>query len=84
MLKYVFYTHIPRVIHSQLRSIFVQVERIELSSHPWQGRILPLNHTCAFCAPTRTRTWNSGSEDRRDIHFTMGAFNFTEKVLYFK
>jgi Zn-finger nucleic acid-binding protein len=24
---------------------FVRVERIELSSHPWQGRILPLNYT---------------------------------------
>ncbi len=23
---------------------FVRPERIELSSHPWQGRVLPLNH----------------------------------------
>ncbi len=25
--------------------IFVRVGRIELPSHPWQGRVLPLNHT---------------------------------------
>jgi hypothetical protein len=24
--------------------LFVRPERIELSSHPWQGRVLPLNH----------------------------------------
>ena len=24
---------------------FVRVGRIELPSHPWQGRVLPLNHT---------------------------------------
>lgn len=51
MLKYVFYTHIPKVIHNlvlypQLYNInvFVRIGRIELPSHPWQGRILPLNH----------------------------------------
>ena len=26
------------------------------------------------CAPARTRTWNDGSEDRCDIHFTTSAF----------
>lgn len=26
-----------------------------------------------FCAPRGIRTPNNGSEDRRDIHFTMGA-----------
>ena len=26
-----------------------------------------------LCAPARTRTWNDGSEDRCDIHFTTGA-----------
>ena len=31
-----------------------------------------------FCAPARTRTWNDGSEDRSDIHFTTGAIS----VLY--
>ena len=24
---------------------FVRVARIELASRPWQGRVLPLNHT---------------------------------------
>ena len=28
-----------------------------------------------FCAPTRIRTWNDGSEDRCDIHFTMEAYD---------
>ncbi len=43
--------------------IFVRVGRIELPSRPWQGRILPLNHTRILytfikldCAPTRIRT----------------------------
>ena len=27
----------------------------------------------ALCAPRGIRTPNNGSEDRRDIHFTMGA-----------
>jgi hypothetical protein len=26
----------------------VRPERIELSSHPWQGRVLPLNHDRSF------------------------------------
>ena len=59
----------------------VRNKRIELLSHPWQGRILPLNQFRFILkpsgAPTRTRTQNSGSEDRCDIHFTIGAFNFT-------
>ena len=29
-----------------------------------------------LCAPARTRTWNDGSEDRSDIHFTTGAFRY--------
>ena len=29
-----------------------------------------------FCAPARTRTWNDGSEDRCDIHFTTSAYAF--------
>lgn len=29
-----------------------------------------------LCAPARTRTQNSGSEDRCDIHFTTGAYSF--------
>ncbi len=28
-----------------LLSIIVRVERIELSPQPWEGRVLPLNHT---------------------------------------
>ena len=28
-----------------------------------------------ICAPTRIRTWNDGSEDRCDIHFTMEAYD---------
>ncbi len=28
-----------------IRNFFVRVGRIELPSHPWQGRVLPLNHT---------------------------------------
>ena len=28
-----------------LRSLLVRVRRIELRSRPWQGRVLPLNHT---------------------------------------
>ncbi len=94
MLKCVFYTHIHIVIHNltykdfNKKLKFVRNRRIELLSHPWQGRILPLNQfRFVFkppCAPTRTRTQNSGSEDRCDIHFTIGAFNFTQKVLYFK
>jgi hypothetical protein len=27
------------------RFLYVRVGRIELPSHPWQGRVLPLNHT---------------------------------------
>ena len=38
--NYVFYTHIPIVIHS-----FVRVGRIGLPSNPWQGLVLPLNYT---------------------------------------
>ena len=29
-----------------------------------------------ICAPARTRTWNVGSEDRCDIHFTTSAYAF--------
>lgn len=29
-----------------------------------------------LCAPARTRTWNDGSEDRCDIHFTTSASAF--------
>lgn len=54
---------------SFLRFIFVRIQRIELWSRPWQGRILPLNHTRnenhytenprGFqCAPGRSRTCN--------------------------
>ena len=64
----------------------VRVGRIELPSHPWQGRVLPLNHTRILleiiakysylqriCAPGGIRTPTIGSEDRCDIHFTTGA-----------
>ena len=27
----------------------MRVRRIELLSHPWQGRVLPLNHTRLHC-----------------------------------
>ncbi len=72
---------------------FVRDRGIEPLTRPWQGRILPLNHTrfaqlkhvilylaishvsiLNRCAPARIRTWNNGSEDRCDIHFTTGAW----------
>ena len=65
----------------------VRVERIELSPHPWQGRVLPLNDTrmainihyqtpnSKLCAPAKNRTWNDGFEDRHDIRFTTGAMS---------
>ena len=57
-----------------LKTMPMRVGRIELPSHPWQGRVLPLNHTRN--APGGIRTPNNGSEDRRDIHFTTRA-NFS-------
>lgn len=31
-----------------------------------------------LCPPARTRTWNNGSEDRCDIHFTTGGNAFDQ------
>ena len=49
----VFNTHVPRLIHNllikqkeqKLFFVFVRVPGIEPESRPWQGRVLPLNHT---------------------------------------
>ena len=66
----------------------MRVRRIELRSRPWQGRVLPLNHTRIteglystrhkrqqyyFCAPGGIRTPNNSFEGWHDIHFTTGA-----------
>ncbi len=58
MSQYVFYTHIHIVIHNlpnldtlkdfkkpYISTFYVRNKRIELLSHPWQGRILPLNQS---------------------------------------
>ena len=37
----------------QIETFFVRVARIELASQPWEGRILPLNHTRAFLSITQ-------------------------------
>ena len=37
--------------------VIVRVGRIELPSHPWQGRVLPLNHTRNFLQYNRARRY---------------------------
>src|SRR3989344_9030796 len=39
---------ILRPIHWTMRACGVRPGRIELPSHPWQGRVLPLNHDRYF------------------------------------
>src|SRR3989338_9535562 len=74
-------------------SFAVRVRVIETLSPPWQGGVLPLNHTrsgrhdsmphiCFSSAPTRNRTQNSTSEASRDIRFTIGACLYSTALCY--
>ncbi len=34
-----------RMLSQAVQKVVVRLGRIELPSHPWQGRVLPLNHS---------------------------------------
>jgi hypothetical protein len=63
-------------IRSRPRLAILPLQNIAAPSTKAQN--LPQGRYLCFCAPTRTRTWNNWFEASRDIHFTTGAWFYSQ------